>query len=220
MEIDSFSSRPLCGSEEHFEFDRPGLGQGLAPVTQDTEVGHNVQDVILHYQSFLRGRCRTLVRGNRDDANDLFSQVMLKVCTEPPQRLREIRHIGGWLNRIAYNQFIDDQRERQALERRDDNLGYFYETVGHQSPSPEQEFLNDELDRHIRSAFEALPDRLWRAAHLRFYEGAPYEEIAAELNISQANARKRIQEARKILASHLRRYLAGSGEPHGHGDAR
>ncbi len=220
MEIDGFSSPAQCCHEEHFQPDHPGMPNRPEEDAPGIDAEHSAHTLMLRYQGFLRGRCRILLRGNRDDANDLFSQVMLKVCTEQPGRLRNIRHVGGWLNRIAYNQFIDDQRERQAQERRDDSLSYLYETVGHQAPSPEQEFLNDELDRHIRSAFELLPDRLRRAAHLRFYEGAPYEEIAADLAISQANARKRIQEARKILAAYLRSYLDGHNERHAQLDTR
>lgn len=202
MEIDGFVSLEQGCHEKFFQCERKCT-------TDDSHADideRSAHALMLNYQAFLRGRCRILLRGNRDEANDLFSQVMLKVCTEQPSRLRHIQHLGGWLNRIAYNQFIDDQRERQAQERRDENLCYLYQTIEHQARSPEQEFLNNELDRHIRLAFQSLPERLRRAAHLRFYEGAPYEEIAADLAISQANARKRIQEARKILAASLRIY--------------
>lgn len=172
---------------------------------------HNaMHKLMLRYQGFLRGRCRMLVHGNRDDANELFSQVIFKVCTERPDRLREIRHIGGWLGQVARNQHIDSERERQAQERRDDNLGYLYETVGYQAPSPEQDLLNRELAQHIRRAFELLPPRLALAAQLRFVEGATYEEIASALAISQANARKRIQEARREMTAYLSRYVGGT----------
>lgn len=174
---------------------------------------HNaMHKLMLRYQGFLRGRCRMLVHGNRDDANELFSQVIFKVYTERPDRLRDIRHIGGWLSQVARNQHIDSERERQAQERRDDNLGYLHETVGYQAPSPEQNLLNRELAKHILRAFELLPSRLARAAQMRFVDGAPYEEIAAELAISQANARKRIQEARREMIAYLTRYI-GDASP-------
>ncbi|NWG87371.1 MAG: sigma-70 family RNA polymerase sigma factor [Hydrogenophilaceae bacterium] len=181
-----------------------------------------MQRLMLRYQGFLRGRCRMLVRGNRDDANDLFSQVIFKVYTERPDRLREIRHIGGWLSQVAQNQHIDSQRERQAQERRDDSLCYLYETIGYQAPSPEQVLLNSELAQHIRRAFELLPSRLGRAARMRFMDDAPYEEIAAKLSITQANARKRVQEARRVLIAHLLNYVgegqARQRQAHGSGD--
>lgn len=159
------------------------------------------------------GRCRILTHGNRHDANDLFSRVMLKVCSESADQLRQIRHLGGWLSSIAYHQFIDDQRERQANARRDDGLSYLYETVGLASPSPEQEYLNNELIHQLQRAFDALPVRLRRAARMRFCDEASYEEIAACLSISPANARKHIQEARKLLGARVRRYVGEDDVP-------
>lgn len=166
-----------------------------------------------NYQKFLMGRCCMLTHGNRHDANDLFSRVMLKVCSARPDQLQQVRHLGGWLSRIAYHQFIDDQRERQANARRDDGLSYLYEAIGLAAPSPEQEYLNSELSRHLSRAFESLPARLRRAAYMRFCEEAPYEEIAADLSISQANARKHIQEARKLLSLRVRSYVGDLPPP-------
>lgn len=206
MEIDSAHNPAQHGHDDIYPPDMSNRHERPLP---GTDTNTDIHALMLHYQVYLRGRCRILVRGNRDEANDLFSQVMLKVCSEPPDRLRQIRHLGGWLSRIAHNQFIDAQRERQAQERRDDNLCYLYETIGYQAPSPEQALLNGELDHYIRQAFDSLPERLRQAAHMRFYEGAPYEEIATDLSISEANARKRIQEARKILTAFLRTYIDG-----------
>ncbi len=173
----------------------------------------NLPMLMRDYRAFLMGRCRLLTRGNRDDANDLFSRVVLKLCSEPPAQMEQIRHLGGWLNRVAQNQFIDDQRERQASERRDDSLSYLSETCGIQAASPEQQYLNGELRRHLHQAFAMLPPRLRRAAHMRFQDEAPYKEIAEHLSISEANARKHIQEARKILIERLRGYVEGPSTP-------
>lgn len=214
MDIDDFH-RPAQNSRDVFPQSGSTVAHESPPADlPDDSVDRSAQALIRNYQSYLKGRCRILARGNRDIAEELFSEVMLKVCTESPEKLRQIRHLGGWLNRIAHNRYIDAQREQQAKERRDDILGYLYETFGSLTPSPEREFLNGELDRQIRLAFEALPDRLRKAAHMRFHEEAPYEEIAAGLAISQANARKRIQEARTILVACLRPYIEDSSELH------
>ncbi|MES2160560.1 MAG: sigma-70 family RNA polymerase sigma factor [Pseudomonadota bacterium] len=160
-----------------------------------------------NYRTFLMGRCRQLTRGNREDANDLFSRVMLKLCSEPPTQMEQIRHLGGWLYRVAQNQFIDDQRERQAMARRDDELIFLSTAYGVDAPSPEQQFLNNELRRHLRQAFDRLPQRLQAAARMRFHDEAPYQEIAAHLSINEVLARKLIQEARKLLVEYLQAYL-------------
>ncbi|WP_126452882.1 RNA polymerase sigma factor [Sulfuriflexus mobilis] len=212
MERNSVSRRTSARQNKLFQSDHGADSEQR--LLDDLAFGKHgaMQRLVLNYQSFLRWRCYMLVHGNSDEANDLFSQVIFKVYTERPERLREIRHIGGWLSRVAHNQHIDSLRVRQARERCEGNLAYLYETIGYQAPSPEQELLNSELEQNIRQAFESLPQRLRQAAHMRFFEGAPYEEIAAGLAISQANARKRIQEARKILSTCLRAYLEGSSK--------
>jgi RNA polymerase sigma factor (sigma-70 family) len=164
-------------------------------------------ELMANYQDFLKNHCRKLMRGNREDANDLFSNVLFKIYTEKPTQLRKIRHIGGWLIRVAKNKCIDLQRVRKSEERRLDSLYYLYETINVQHLSPEQELLNHELICQIQKAFDSLPHRLRAVARLKLCEDTPYQEIAAQLDITPANARKRVQEARKFLADRLGCYL-------------
>jgi len=164
-------------------------------------------DILMaRYQCFLKQQCRKFSGGNADDAKDLFSIVIFKVYTEPPEQLLKIRHMGGWLSRVAQNKAIDLQRSRIAEERRDEQLGRFYEIVDIRPHSPEQTLLSSELAQQIQTAFDTLPLRLRDAAQLRFIEDASYELIASHLGISQVNARKRVQEARLRLVGALKAY--------------
>jgi len=167
------------------------------------------------YKGFLQHQCRRLAGGNSDDAKDLFSLVLLKVYTEQPEQLRKIRHMGGWLSKVAHNKSIDLQRERIAAERRDQQLVHFGEFSGSVLPrSPEQTVLDRELAWQIQQAFHALPPRLQATAELRFVEDASYEEISRRLGISQVNARKRVQEARRRLEQTLLTYFGAEGRFH------
>lgn len=191
--------------EINLSFDpAPARHKQLSLSTSDQE---QAAALAWNYRTFLMGRCRQLTRGNREDANDLFSRVMLKLYSEPPTQMEQIRHLGGWLYRVAQNQYIDDQRERQAMARRDDELTFLSTVYGVDAPSPEQQYLNDELRRHLRLAFDRLPQRLQAAARMRFHDEAPYKEIAAHLAINEVLARKLIQEARKLLGEYLRAYV-------------
>jgi len=158
------------------------------------------------YQCFLKQQCRKFSSGNAEDAKDLFSMVVFKVYTEHPEQLRKIRHMGGWLSRVAQNKAIDLERMRIAEEKRDQRLGHFHEITNAHPSSPEQTLLGHELVKKIQEAFNALPPRLRDAAELRFVEDASYESISAHLGISQANARKRVQEARLRLTQTLQAY--------------
>jgi RNA polymerase sigma-70 factor (ECF subfamily) len=167
--------------------------------------------LLSRYQGLLQHQCRKLTGGNSDDAKDLFSLVLLKVYTERPEQLRKIRHLGGWLSRVAQNKSIDLQRERIAEERRDQRLGHFHEITGNHPRSPEQAMLDRELVAQIQRAFHELPSRLRTTAELRFVEDASYEAISHRLGISQVNARKRVQEARRRLEKAMHDYLGTEG---------
>lgn len=165
------------------------------------------------YRGFLLHQCRRFSGGNIDDAKDLFSLVLIKVYTEQPDQLRKVRHLGAWLRRIAQNKSIDLQRERMAAERRDLGFLQLCESLGEMCRSPEEALLNQELLTYIRHAFDALPLRLRLAAQMRFVDDASYESISLQLEITQVNARKRVQEARKRLTVSLRRYVGdGTGK--------
>lgn len=168
---------------------------------------------ILRYQAFLKSQCRRLSGGNAEQAGDLFSLVLLKVCSEHPEQFRQINHPGGWLVRIAQNKSIDLQRSRQAEERRERELALAPEITRLHARSPEQTLLGNELVGQIQLAFDLLPARLRPAAELRLIDEASYPAIAAALGISQMNARKRVQEARRYLAQILQCYLGCEAAP-------
>jgi RNA polymerase sigma factor (sigma-70 family) len=164
--------------------------------------------LVARYRTFLLCHCRRIVGGNMHDAKDLDSLVILKICSERPEQIRQIRNFGGWLCRVARNLYIDQRRTYQAEERRNDNLKHIYEIASVQQNSPEENFLNGELLKQIGLAFEILPPRLRMAAELRFVEDASYDFIAARLGISLVNARKRVQEARQRMTCSLVKYVA------------
>ena len=201
-------TKPLHGINDQGWEDTPNTRQTDQQLLDRFALGEReaIDLLMSRYQHFLKQRCRKFSSGNADDANDLFSMVLFKVYTEHPEQLRKIRHMGGWLSRVAQNKAIDLERMRIAEERRDQRLGYFNEITGAHPSSPEQTLLKHELLEQIQRAFNALPPRLRDAAELRFVEDASYESISSHLGISQVNARKRVQEARMRLAQTLQTY--------------
>ncbi|MBV8645849.1 sigma-70 family RNA polymerase sigma factor [Paludibacterium sp.] len=188
---------------------KPPLDLQLQQAIADGEHGA-IALVVARYQGFLKYQCRRLAGGDTDEAGDLFSLVLFKLITEQPEQMRSIRHLGGWLRRVAQNKSIDLQRTRQAEARHSQQLTHLQETCGNRPRSPEQELLIGELRQKIQYALETLPPRLLAVAELRFLHEASYEVIAQELGITQVNARKRAQEARRLLVQHLRPYVGDS----------
>jgi len=69
--------------------------------------------------------------------------------------------------------------------------------------------LNQELGEMIRRALAELPDALRGPVTMRLVDDEPYALISEMFRISEANARKRIQQAREILQQRLETYLYG-----------
>ncbi|MGK7902637.1 MAG: RNA polymerase sigma factor, partial [Hormoscilla sp.] len=65
------------------------------------------------------------------------------------------------------------------------------------------------MEIFFSGAIGELPERLRETFILYFEKEYSYKEIAAELNISYANARKRISQARAILREQHQEYEAG-----------
>jgi RNA polymerase sigma-70 factor (ECF subfamily) len=60
--------------------------------------------------------------------------------------------------------------------------------------------------RFVIRCIRQLPPNLRTAAELRLLEEMPYPEAAHQLGISEANLRKRVQQARQILRQRLEDY--------------
>ena len=73
--------------------------------------------------------------------------------------------------------------------------------------SPEERCIATEIGTLIANAIGQLPPLLRVAAQLRFVDEVPYPEMAERLAITTENARKRVQQARRILREHLMQQL-------------
>jgi RNA polymerase sigma-70 factor (ECF subfamily) len=68
-----------------------------------------------------------------------------------------------------------------------------------QVESQEIALVRREQDARLRQALNNLPSKLREPFILRFLHDMAYEEIAERLNLTPANVRKRIQQAREKL---------------------
>ncbi|HEY0549660.1 MAG TPA: sigma-70 family RNA polymerase sigma factor [Verrucomicrobiae bacterium] len=147
--------------------------------------------------------CLRFMGNAHADAEDALSQIRERARDIFPQAAASLRNPKAWLVRVAVNQCIDIQRVRQRHERRTVHLdtalfGDVCAAVAREAP-PGQSLVLSELKAAVERAIRMLPARMRAAAVLYFLEERSHQETAAALNISYANARKRIQEARTIL---------------------
>jgi len=165
------------------------------------------------YQNYLYSRCLTWMGGNHTDADEALSRATLKAWRKLPKYALTITNSKAWLTRLTHNLCVDIHREHKRGARGIECIEDMPEAVhesGTASPnSPESALLRREMELYIRRAVEELSPQLREPFILRFYREMPYSDIAEQLALSNANVRKRIQQAREILQKRLKQYLSG-----------
>lgn len=160
-------------------------------------------------QPYLYRVCLWKMSGRREEAEDALSRAMLTAWERLPRHAHTIRDIRAWLTRLTRNLCVDILRERQrrdSIFERLDELSVPRQEVLASLETPEELLLRRELYVHVRYSIDDLPPRLRTAFRLRFIHEMSYLDISAQLNLTTANTRKRVQQARTILRKRLSEY--------------
>ncbi|MBP0029562.1 sigma-70 family RNA polymerase sigma factor [Roseofilum reptotaenium CS-1145] len=161
------------------------------------------------HQSYLYFCCLKWMRGNVMDAEDLLSQSMLKAWEKTANHTGNFYNFKAWLYKLTYHLCIDIQRKNNRIQGK---LSYWYSGVETKMLYPIQQDIKIHLEKDeemkvIEGAIAKLPPRIHHTFILHYYAEMSYQEIAEEQNISYANVRKRISQARSILKAELRGYF-------------
>lgn len=137
------------------------------------------------------------------DAADAVSRAMLVAFAKLPAYAEGMVNLEAWLTTLTRNVCADMRRERQrhavsGVTVDDLSLSDAMPAVD-PAPSPEQVVLGNEINVVLQRAIRLLPPLLRDVASMRFLQEASYESIASSLSITEANARKRVQQARSVL---------------------
>lgn len=158
------------------------------------------EDVARDYGRFLYTVAYRLT-GNRDDAEDLVQEVLLRVrrglATYEPGSME------GWLSRITTNAFLDDVRKRKR--RPLDVVGDLPESTIGVDAEPDEVLARTNLPADLQRALLDLPEEFRAAVVLCDVVGMDYNEIAAALGIPPGTVRSRIHRGRARLRKALGR---------------
>ncbi len=112
----------------------------------------------------------------------------------------------------ALSSFLGEAATAMALAiRRPQEFDETRSAVPEPGPSPEDEAASAEMSALCRAAVAALPDRERRVIELFYFEDAPLEVIAKELDISRSWACRIHLKAVSQIQAHLRRRRAAPG---------
>src|SRR5207245_1891569 len=133
--------------------------------------------------------------GNRDDAEDLVQEVLLRVRrgldTYRPGSME------GWLSRIATNAFLDEvrRRKRRPVELLPDEA----DRVLPAEQAADEALAAEALPADVEEALRSLPPDYRAAVVLCDVVGLPYHEIGDALGIPLGTVRSRIHRGRALL---------------------
>ena len=147
--------------------------------------------------------------GNRDDAQDLVQEALLKVRRGLERY--EPGSLEGWLARIVTNVFLDDVRRRKR--RPASALPENPDLVLPASPAADE--ASRELPEDLQAALASLPEDFRVPVVLCDVADQSYEQIASALDVPVGTVRSRIHRGRRLLRRSLGAAPSGGG---GEGD--
>ncbi|HOR46807.1 MAG TPA: sigma-70 family RNA polymerase sigma factor [Caldisericia bacterium] len=159
-------------------------------------------EIIDEYQGFVYSFSLRLVRGNRDSAYDLSSEVFLRVLTQISKYKPEYP-FKSWLGRVTYTtglNYIRKKRETIQIEDLQEDVPF---QVPDDSPTPEEEVIQKFTKEDVSKALNNLKPDFRAIITLCDIEGVSYEEAASILGIPTGTVRSRLSRARSALKESL-----------------
>ena len=149
---------------------------------------------------------------NPEEARDLTQETFLRAF-QNIARFRGDADLRTWIYRIAINQARNRwrwwrRRRRDVTVSLDSPDGLYGQPLhatlrAERTSSPEQQTLDHERERALRTALRNLSRAYQETVVLRDIEGFSYEEIAATLEISIGTVKSRLSRGREELREKL-----------------
>ncbi len=143
--------------------------------------------------------------GGRETAEDLTSELFIKIFTKLSSYEPRDCSFRAWLYRVAHNILIDHYRK--ASVRRETTVEEFPEI------RDENQDVNEEIMRRhdaatVRSVLDQLPERYGQVLELKFFAEMDHAEIAGVMNVTVNNVGVMVFRALRAFARYYERYVS------------
>ena len=138
---------------------------------------------------------------NRDDAEDVVQETMMKVWNRREQ-WQQIESMEAFCLTICRNVALDHQKRMEnknvSLDDDDSQISDIkFQMSSHHSPE-EQAVQRDRVER-VRRLMDQLPEKQRTCMQLRDVEGKSYKEIAVVMDITEQQVKINIFRARQTI---------------------
>jgi RNA polymerase sigma-70 factor, ECF subfamily len=159
---------------------------------QDAEA---YRELVAKYLNFCV-RFAERMTGNRQDAEEIASDVCLKIWNEAP-RWRPEAKFSTWLYRVVTNRCIDYKRKVVPFAPID------AETMADPAPAADDEMVRKQRELRVRAALEELPERQRAAVVLSYYEALTNVQAAEAMGMQLGAFQQLLFRARQNLKQKL-----------------
>jgi RNA polymerase sigma-70 factor (ECF subfamily) len=157
---------------------------------------------------------------NHDDAEEVYSEVMLRLYRHLPN-LQDASAFGGWAVRIVVNATRTVQARKNQLRTLGalgrgtalgiDGSGEMIPMIADRKPGPRDRAEGREMQAAVQRAMAQLPPRQREAVILFEMRGMDLAEVAAIMECSTGAVKFHLHEGRKKLRQLLKPWMTEAG---------
>lgn len=136
---------------------------------------------------------------SQEDEKDLFQEIVLQLWRSYGS-FKGNSKITTWMYRIALNTAITLFRKKSRTIKTDELQDFHYKKETEEDDSEQAQQIST-----LYSIIKMLPDTE-RAIVMMYLDDLPYKEIAANLGITEGNARVKMNRLKKTLKELMEKY--------------
>lgn len=143
---------------------------------------------------------------DRATAEEIVQEVFLAVWRSAATFDPRQGAFRPWLFQLAHWKILNELRRRRRRppeQQHGDDEEEVFAGVADAEPGPEERVWQQEHERIVQSALEALPPRQRQAVTLAFLEDMTHEQVARTLDVPLGTAKTRIRSGLHILRTNL-----------------
>jgi RNA polymerase sigma-70 factor (ECF subfamily) len=143
-------------------------------------------------------RYATLITGDRELAQDVVQDVLVRLCAEQPEQVDA--HLAQWLFRVCRNRALDVQRKQSRMEPLSD---LELNMQASPEPSPATQAERREAAGEVLELMASLPKSQQEVLRLKFQNGLSYHDISSVTDLTVSNVGFLIHTALKTIRRQL-----------------